>query len=171
MTRTKKIGTRPQRTSDNKRTFELLQKKDILSSCACHKTRMAMRSVTRSYDDAMRPVGLRATQFLVLVAVASGPAISITVLANVLGMDRSTLTRNIEPLESGGLIQKGNEGWRRSRSLRVTAAGNALISKAKPLWEGAQESLRTKLGEKDWASVHAGLDRLISVASAVHPDR
>ena len=122
-----------------------------------------MRSVTRAYDEALRPIGLRSTQLLLLVAVAAEGTVSITALANTLGMDRTTLTRNVRPLEKDGLIERGGERWRRSRALKVTPAGRALMSEAVPLWEGAQESLRTKLGPKDWAAVHRGLDRLISV--------
>ena len=64
----------------------------------CHKVRMAARFITRAYDDILRPVGLRATQLSVLVAVAIDGAISITELAKFLGMDRTTLTRNLSPL-------------------------------------------------------------------------
>jgi DNA-binding MarR family transcriptional regulator len=142
----------------------MLQEKEILSVCACHKTRMAMRSVTRAYDEALRPIGLRATQLLLLVAIAAEGSVSITALANTLGMDRTTLTRNAEPLEKEGLIERGSEGWRRSRALKMTPAGRALMAKAVPLWKQAQQNLRTKLGGKDWAAVHRGLDRLISVA-------
>ena len=123
-----------------------------------------MRSVTRAYDEALRPLGLRATQLLLLVAAAAEGAMSISALADTIGMDRSTLTRNLKPLEKDGLIHRGGEGWRRSRALKVTSAGRALMSRAIPIWESAQENLRQKLGQKGWASVHAGLDRLISVA-------
>lgn len=137
----------------------------MLSICVCHKSRMAMRSVTRTYDEALRPVGLRATQLLLLVAIAAEEAVSISALANTMSMDRTTLTRNVEPLEKEGLIQRGGEGWRRSRALKVTSAGRSVMSKAIPLWEATQEDLRAKLGEKDWTAVHTMLNRLISVAA------
>jgi DNA-binding MarR family transcriptional regulator len=157
-------GLWPQRYAELIVSAKLLPEQEILSACACHKTRMAMRSVTRAYDEALRPIGLRATQLLLLVAIAAEGAMSISALADAIGMDRSTLTRNVKPLEKEGLIQRGGEGWRRSRALKVTSAGRALMSKAIPLWESAQENLRRKLGQKDWATVHAGLDRLINVA-------
>ena len=140
------------------------REREILSICVCHKTRMASRSVTRAYDEALRPLGLRATQLLLLVAIAAEGAMSISALADALGMDRTTLTRNIGPLEKEGLITRGNEGWRRSRALKVTASGHALMTEAIPLWEGAQRNLRTKLGQKDWSTVHVGLDLLMAVA-------
>ena len=76
---------------------------------------MAARAVTRAYDETLRPTGLRASQLSVLVAVGTGEAPSIAALAQVLGMDRSTLTRNLGPLETEGLVQVGLGGWRRSR--------------------------------------------------------
>ena len=123
-----------------------------------------MRSVTRAYDEALRPTGLRATQLLLLVAIAAEGAVSISALASTMGMDRTTLTRNVEPLEKEGLIQRGEEAWRRSRSLKLTTAGRSVMSKAIPLWKTAQEHLREKLGEKDWSAVHEMLNRLIGAA-------
>jgi DNA-binding MarR family transcriptional regulator len=120
--------------------------------------------VTRAYDEALRPVGLRATQLAVLVAVAAQEAMSITALANVLGMDRSTLTRNLRPLEKEGLIARGNEGWRRSRTLSVTKAGRSRLNRAVPLWSKAQQALKRRLGERPFDEIRVALDRLIAAA-------
>src|SRR5678809_206242 len=93
----------------------------LITECACLKVRTAARAVTRVYDDALRPVGLRATQLSVLVAVASGEAVSIASLSRMLGMDRSTLTRNLRPLEEKALVILGPEGHHRSRTLSITS--------------------------------------------------
>jgi DNA-binding MarR family transcriptional regulator len=137
---------------------------DLLRSCACHKVRMAARSVTRTYDEVLRPTGLRATQLALLVAVATGEAPSIAALAQVLGMDRSTLTRNLGPLESEGLVAIGREGWRRSRNLEITRKGRERLSEALPLWKKAQETLKARLGERAWKAAHSSFDNLIGVA-------
>jgi DNA-binding MarR family transcriptional regulator len=126
--------------------------------------RTAARAVTRAYDEALRPVGLRATQLSVLVAVAADDALSITALAKLMGMDRSTLTRNLRPLETEGLIKVGNEGWRRSRMLEVTAKGRARLREAIPLWEKAQKALQRKLGDRSWDLIRKNLDDLIRAA-------
>jgi len=136
----------------------------IVESCACQKVRMAARAVTRAYDDALRPVGLRATQLAVLVAIAVEGALSITALAKFMIMDRSTLTRNLRPLEQDGLVAVGLEGWRRSRTLEVTKKGRSKLAEALPLWKQAQEILRHKLGEQNWVNIHSDLDRLIRAA-------
>jgi DNA-binding MarR family transcriptional regulator len=135
-----------------------------MEDCACQKVRMAARAVTRAYDDALRSAWIRATQFAVLVAVEREGAISITALAAALGMDRTTLTRNLAPLAKMGLIAMGDEGWRRSRALQITRKGRTRVREALPLWERAQEALKRKLGNRDWFSVHESLDRLIQAA-------
>jgi len=138
--------------------------RDIVESCVCHKVRMAARAVTRAYDAALRPVGLRATQFAVLVAVAIEGAVSITALAQALGMDRSTLTRNVRPLVKDGLLVVGREGWHRSRTVEITAQGRARVREALPLWARAQARLQRQLGEPQWASVHQSLEALGQMA-------
>jgi DNA-binding MarR family transcriptional regulator len=135
-----------------------------VESCTCQKVRMAARAVTRAYDDALRPVGLRATQLAVLVAIAVEGAMSITALAKFMIMDRSTLTRNLRPLEEEGLVAVGLEGWRRSRTLEVTEKGRSRLGEALPLWKQAQAALRRKLGEQNWAHIHSDLDQLIRAA-------
>jgi len=122
---------------------------------------MAARAVTRLYDDRLRSVGLRATQLAVLVAVGGDDVVSITALAKFMGMDRSTLTRNLAPLEREGLIRVGNEGWRRSRMVEITKKGRSRLREALPLWEKAQETLQRKLGVRKWAAIRADLDDLI----------
>ena len=133
--------------------------------CACHKVRMAARAVTRAYDEALRPARLRASQLAVLVAINNNDgAISIVALAKIMGMDRSTLTRNLRPLEKEGLVAIGLEGWRRSRALEITEQGRWRLREALPLWRRAQDALRHRLSDRGWADVHDCLDRLILLA-------
>ena len=138
--------------------------RDVVERCMCHKVRMAARAVTRAYDAALRPVGLRATQFAVLVAVAAEGALSITALAESMGMDRSTLTRNMRPLTKDGLLAVGREGWHRSRTIEITERGRARVREALPLWERAQATLQRQLGEPQWAGVNQSLTALAQMA-------
>src|SRR5262249_499959 len=133
---------------------------EIMATCVCTKVRAAARAVTNAYDEALRPAGLRATQFAVLAAVGADGAVSITALAHQLGMDRTTLSRNLGPLESAGLVKLGNEGWRRSRMLEITRKGRAQYNRAVPLWEKAQHALHRKLGDRSWAGVRMSPDQL-----------
>jgi DNA-binding MarR family transcriptional regulator len=143
----------------------MITEREILENCACHKARTAARAVTRAYDEALRPVGLRATQLAVLVAVAMDDAISINALAQFMGMDRTTLTRNLRPLEKEGLVTLGIEGWRRSRALTITKKGRSRLREALPLWSTAQQALRKRLGDRNWEVVCIGLDHLIQAAA------
>ena len=138
--------------------------REVVESCMCHKVRMAARAVTRAYDTALRPVGLRATQFAVLVAVSTEGALSITALAESMGMDRSTLTRNVRPLAKDGLLTVGREGWHRSRTIEITERGRARVREALPLWERAQVALQRQLGEPQWTGVNQSLAALVQMA-------
>ena len=142
----------------------MVTKREFVEDCACHKVRMAAPAVTRAYDEALRPVGLRATQLAVLVAMSKHDAMSINALAEFIGMYRTTLTRNLRPLEREGLISRGVEGWRRSRALEITKKGRSQLREALPLWIRAQGVLKRKLGDRNWDMVHNGLDHLIRVA-------
>ena len=132
----------------------------MLETCACHRIRMAARAVTRRYDEALRPCGLRATQVSLLAAVALEGAISIAALARTVGMDRSTLTRNLAPLEAEGLLAIGGEGFRRSRTLAITAKGRAKLARALPLWQKAQRALKGEMGRR-WDAVQRSLTHVI----------
>src|SRR3954452_14203375 len=137
----------------------------VLDTCMCHKTRMAARVITRAYDDALRPTGLRATQVSVLAAVGAQGALSIKSLADFLGMDRTTLTRNLRPLESREYVVLAPEQRHRSRMLTLTASGNAALLEALPLWEAAQRTMKRRLGDERWSAVQ---DAVAGLVEEVH---
>jgi DNA-binding MarR family transcriptional regulator len=137
----------------------------LLDTCMCHKARMAARSITRAYDDALRSTGLRATQVSVLAAVGARGALSIQSLADSLAMDRTTLTRNLRPLEEQGYVALAPEGRHRSRMLSLTTAGQAVLLAAVPLWEEAQRSIKRRLGGGRWPAVQEALSELTREAN------
>jgi DNA-binding MarR family transcriptional regulator len=128
----------------------------------CHKTRMAARAITRTYDVALRSTGLRATQLSVLAAVGARGALSIQSLADSLEMDRTTLTRNLRPLEDRGYVLLAPERRHRSRVLTLTDAGHAVLMEALPLWEQAQRRIKRRLGAERWPAVQEALAELIA---------
>lgn len=134
--------------------------REVLDSCLCHKVRNAARAVTRAYDNALRPCGLRITQLSVLTAAAAEGAVSIAALAEQMGMDRSTLTRNLQPLVNEGLLSLGDEGWRRSRTIAITKKGADRMRAALPHWEKAQKDLRDTIGAANWPGVVKSLKHL-----------
>lgn len=132
----------------------------VSRECAALRTRMAARAVTRAYDEALRPLGLRVTQFTLLASIALGAPDSISALAELLAMERTTLTRNLRLLEKEGLVAVGPEGYRRARSLRLTAAGRRKLDQALPKWREAQDHLISKLGATRWRDARALLSEL-----------
>jgi DNA-binding MarR family transcriptional regulator len=130
-----------------------------LRKCTCFNLRKAARAVTQLYDDFMRPSGLRATQFSLLTVVRGAGKISMTELAELAVMDRTTLKRNLELLAREGLvrIQSGEDA--RVREVTLTPAALKKLATALPLWEEAQAQVIGRLGQ-----VRA--DRLLSDLSA-----
>jgi DNA-binding MarR family transcriptional regulator len=139
----------------------------LLDTCICHKTRMAARAITRTYDDALRATGLRATQVSVLAAVGARGALSIQSLADSLEMDRTTLTRNLRPLEERGYVVIASERRHRSRMLTLTDSGHAVLLEALPLWEGAQRSIKRRLGSQRLPAVQDALAALTEEAGHI----
>ncbi len=129
---------------------------DVIAECACIRTRRASRAVSRAYDGVLRPLGIKATQFILLIAVDQGKDRSTTELADALGMERTTLIRNLQLIERDGLIVTEVTDGRRHAQL--TTAGRRLLDAALPLWRKAQSSLVTQLGDETWASAKTNLE-------------
>jgi len=134
-------------------------------SCACFNLRRAARAVTQMYDEILRPVGIRSSQLMLLAGVGVEQPASIQALAEVQGMDRTTLSRNLAPLERDGLVRSKPGKDRRVREVELTEEGEELLARAMPLWQEAQDRLGKILGEE-------GLERLLQeVASAAETIR
>ena len=118
--------------------------------CTCFNVRRASRAVTEFYDEIMAPSGVKATQFTMLGAVSMmGPA-SVTRLAAHLGLDRTTLTRNLRVLADQGLLEISAGDDRRERVVALSADGIAALERATPVWREAQDRLIAKFGEERW---------------------
>ncbi|MBI5440871.1 MAG: winged helix-turn-helix transcriptional regulator [Deltaproteobacteria bacterium] len=108
--------------------------------------RKAARALAKAYDAALSPCALKSTQFPILVALhAKGPT-RIQDLAETLALDRTTLTRNLVPLQRRGLIRDAEGSDPPFRTLRLTEAGEALLQEALPYWQKLQERLVASLG-------------------------
>ena len=117
------------------------------TECHCLAVRQAARHVTQFYDRFMAPFGLRSTQFSILSMLRRAGPLSINALAAALVMDRTTLGRNIRPLQRGGLVTAvvGKDD-RRSRQLRLTPRGRARIVAARKGWTRAQAGFEAAFG-------------------------
>lgn len=132
-----------------------MAKGDISATAMCtsFNLRKAARAVTQFYDDALRESGLKSTQFSLLAAAAVAGKAPISRLAEEMAMDRTTLTRNLKPLQAEGLlcIEAGTD--RRVRNVAVTPEGEALLEKAMPMWRKAQTQMIDKLGDERWGEL------------------
>jgi DNA-binding MarR family transcriptional regulator len=142
--------------------------RSLLDTCLCHNVRMASRVVTRAYDDALRPIGLRASQVAVLAAVGAEGALSIKSLADSMELERTTLTRNLRPLEEQKLVSMSAEGRYRSRVVALTAAGKAALLEALPYWKHAQKASQLQLGQR-WPAVQKAYTDLVNKMHRANP--
>jgi len=114
--------------------------------CTCFNLRKAARAVTQFYDEIMRPSGLRATQFSLLMVIRGAGTVSIGELAERVVMDRTTLKRNLELLERDRLvrIQAGEDA--RVHQVSLTGAAHKRLTAALPYWEKAHATMTRRLG-------------------------
>ena len=117
--------------------------------CICLAVRQAARHVTQSYDQFLSPAGLRTTQFSILAKLKRKGPMTINALAAELVMDRTTLGRNILPLERDGLISiEPLASDRRSKALHLTKAGDKRLEAARTGWVKAQARFESAFGGK-----------------------
>ena len=132
--------------------------------CACFNLRKATRAVTQLFDGALQPIGLRGTQLGTLVAISSAGSATISRLAEWLVMDRTTLTRDLKPLEKQRLVKIVSGKDRRTRCVALTARGRETLLKALPLWEETQARIVKGLGQDRFQVLLEGLSKTVSVA-------
>ncbi|WP_437774458.1 MarR family winged helix-turn-helix transcriptional regulator [Sorangium sp. So ce1097] len=140
----------------------------IASQCALVRVRRASRALTRLYDDSLRPLGLQATQLTMLVAVATcgDQGVRLSALADGLVMDRTTLTRNLVPLEKAGLLRVARApDDARVRLILLTRQGERAIEAAFPLWEQTQKHVRQQLGAGQADALREELGRVVEMAT------
>jgi DNA-binding MarR family transcriptional regulator len=133
--------------------------------CACSRLRRASRAVTQLYDDALAPAGLRVTQLSVLRTLQRLGALTIGKLAASTLLDRTALSRNLDPLIERGLVAVAAGRDARTREVSLTRQGTAAIAAAAPHWERAQQDVARRIG-------HDRLDQLFGVLrdiEALHP--
>jgi DNA-binding MarR family transcriptional regulator len=138
----------------------------LSTACACGRLRRAARALTQLYDDAMAPAGLRVTQFSLLRALARNGPMRITELAAAQLLDRTALSRNLDPLLGRGLVKATRGSDARTREVALTHAGEAALRAAMPRWRRAQAQVAKRLGG-------AKLETLIETLGdieALHPD-
>lgn len=120
----------------------------LTSTCICTHLRRAARGVSRHYDEALEGFGINVAQFSLLRHLQRLDKPSISTLAEAMGLDRSTLGRNLKVLEADGLVALAEGDDLRNRVVLLTADGRARVEAAEPAWEKAQGGLVDTLGAK-----------------------
>jgi DNA-binding MarR family transcriptional regulator len=121
--------------------------------CMCGSFRRTARALTQFYEEALRPLGLRSTQFTILQALSRAGEVSQGGLGEMLAMDSTSLTRTLAIMRREGWIAERRGADRRERRLKLSAAGVAKLRRAIPVWEKVQTRLRGKLGKRSWRSL------------------
>lgn len=137
---------------------------ECCKDCLGFNLRKATRSVSQLYDELLRPIGIRGTQYSLLVTLQMSGAITVTELADNVVMDRTTLTRNLEVLEKQGYVEVMPGIDRRTRVVTITQDGLAILDKAYPLWEQAQARVKEAMGGDE---LHGLLERLSALTQAI----
>ena len=140
------------------------QDRGRLSPCVCSTLRMVTRVVTQLYDDALRPSGLRVTQYSIVATVARMGEANLKQLEDELAIDQTTLTRSVSLLERAGVIERAARPDGRIRAMRLTGKGKRALEAARPLWARAQGRVLREVGTKAWADTQRRLTRLHHVA-------
>lgn len=138
--------------------FEITLK--VRDACLCLHVQRAARALARRFDQALKPLGLTNGQFSLLMSLHRPEPPAMGPVAELLAMDRTTLTAALKPLQRRGLVEvEVDPGDRRGRRLKLTEAGRALLAGAVPVWEAAHAELESGLkGEAE--RLRAALDAL-----------
>jgi DNA-binding MarR family transcriptional regulator len=121
--------------------------------CMCGNFRRTSRALTQLYENALRPLGLRATQFTILQALSLAGEVSQRQLGEILAMDSTSLTRTLAIMRRQGWITERSGEDRRERLLSLCSAGEQKLARVLPVWEKVQARLRGQLGEQAWNSL------------------
>jgi DNA-binding MarR family transcriptional regulator len=119
----------------------------------CGNFRRTSRALTQLYEEAIRPLGLRATQLTILQVLSRAGEVSQGQLGEMLAMDSTSLTRTLAIMRRQGWITERRGEDRRERWLRMSKGGEAQLRRVLPVWEKVQRRLRGQLGEQAWSNL------------------
>jgi DNA-binding MarR family transcriptional regulator len=136
-------------------------------SCASFNFRRAARAVTRLYDRALEPFGIRSTQFTILVGIAKTQPTSMSALSELLAIDPTTLTRSLRLLKKQRLLSVSDRSTKRQRFLSLTPAGERTLAESLPAWRAAQERFVGLIGSDYWTAFRSELEKLARMAASL----
>lgn len=128
-----------------------------VENCTCFNIRRVSRVITQFFDAEVRRLGMRPTQTPILRALQAKNGWSMAELSEWLGMERTTLLRNLRPLQRDGLVRAKGAGRGGHVELQITPKGRAAIAKTLPAWRSAQEKVVATLGKERWSAIISDL--------------
>lgn len=132
----------------------------IPQECVAYNFMKTARHLAAYYRKVISPSGLQGTQFPLLLVISLYEPVSITNLAKILELDRTTLSRNLKRLQSRGYINLEKDADQRVRNVELTQDGIAVLESAVPLWEKAQDSIVLQFGEDNWNNMLKGMQAI-----------
>jgi DNA-binding MarR family transcriptional regulator len=129
-------------------------------NCVCFNLRWVTRAMTQFFDAEMRRHGIRATQGTILVALNAKEIWTMAELSDVFGLERTTLVRNLRPLQRDGFATAEGGGRGGRVELAITPKGRKQIEKLMPAWRSAQRVAVETLGEQRWSDILADLEKV-----------
>lgn len=130
----------------------------VAENCVCFNLRRVARVVTQFYDAEMRRHGVRPTQGSILASLNAKASWTMAELSDWLGMERTTLVRNLRPLQRDGFVEVAGGGRGNLVELTITTKGRKQIEKLTPAWKSAQSAVVKTLGEKRWSTILSDLE-------------
>lgn len=130
----------------------------VRDACLCLHVQRAARALARHFDEAFRPLGITSGQFSLMMSLNRPEPPGIGAVAHLLAMDRTTLTAALKPLQRGGYVEVTSDpDDRRSRRLRLTPDGEALLARAVPIWKKSHAEVEGVLPGKSADALRDGL--------------
>jgi len=133
--------------------------------CMCASLRRTARAVSQLYEVALRPVGLRGSQFTILQFLSQAGEVTQGTLGEMLAMDSTTLTRTLAIMLREGWLEERRGSDRRERLLSLSAAGEKQLKRAKPAWEKVQAHLKHEVGNEDWGKLEQLINRVTNLVT------
>jgi DNA-binding MarR family transcriptional regulator len=130
----------------------------VPENCVCFNLRWVTRTVTQFYDAEMRRHGIRPTQGTILASLKAKDRWNMAELSDWLGMERTTLVRNLRPLQRDGFVKAVGGGRGGRVELSITAQGRKQMEKLTPAWKSAQSAVVRTLGAKRWSAILSDLE-------------
>ncbi len=139
---------------------------DISTICIAYNLRKLSRQINKFYNEKISQSGLQGTQFPLLLAIKQNQPITITKLADILDIDRTTLSRSLKLMEKKGYIFFGlQKGDNRLKNIALTAQGLSLIDQALPYWQEAQNEMEEIIGTKQWTEMLKKINQILKIIS------